>query len=139
MSFVLDASVTMRWFFGDGTPQGLEYAFAVFDILKSRSAVVPVTWSLEIANVILRAETKELTPKAHSQAFIERLEGMDIKTDHATYEYALSDTLNLARKYNLSSYDASYLELAMRLESPLATLDEDLRKAAEKAGVKDVV
>lgn len=47
-----------------------------------------------------------------------------------------SDTLQLARRYTLSAYDASYLELALRLGMPLATLDEDLQKAAKKAGAK---
>ena len=139
MSFVLDTSVTMRWFFGDGTPQSREYAFKLFDILESGSAIVPVTWGLEVANVIARVEIKELMPQVRSDAFIERLRGMDIKVDEATFEHALFDTLHLARKYKLSSYDASYLELAMRLDLPLATLDDNLRKAAKKAGVKDVV
>ena len=64
------------------------------------------------------------------------LEGVDIDVDSATFAQALPDTLQLARRYKLSSYDASYLELALRLGMPLATLDEDLQKAAKKAGVK---
>jgi len=50
--------------------------------------------------------------------------------------HPLSDTLQLARRYKLSAYDASYLELALRKGMPLATLDEDLHKAAKKVGVK---
>ena len=57
----------------------------------------------------------------------------------ATFQQALSDTLQVARRYRLSAYDASYLELAMRTGLPLATLDEDLQKAAKKAGVKRFV
>jgi predicted nucleic acid-binding protein len=64
---------------------------------------------------------------------------VDIDVDPATFAQALSDTLQLARRYKLSSYDASYLELALRLGMPLATLDEDLQKAAKKAGVKRFV
>ena len=75
-------------------------------------------------------------PKADSGAFIEMLVDMNIEVDEATFEHALSDTLQLARTYKLSAYDASYLELALRLGAPLATLDEDLRRAAEKSGVK---
>ena len=59
-----------------------------------------------------------------------------IAVDGATFAHALSDTLQLARRYKLSAYDASYLELALRQGIPLATLDADLLNAAKKAGVK---
>ena len=136
MSFVLDNSVTMRWFFGDGKPQQLAYARKALDAMKQDSALVPATWGLEVANVIARAEAKALVTEARSGAFLEMLEGVDIEVDAATFVHALSDTLQLARRYKLSAYDASYLELALRLGMPLATLDADLRKAAQKAGVK---
>ena len=136
MSFVLDNSVTMRWFFGDGKPQQLAYARKALDAMKQDSALVPVTWGLEVANVIAKAEAKALVTEARSGAFLEMLEGVDIEVDAATFVHALSDTLQLARRYKLSAYDASYLELALRLGIPLATLDEDLQKAAKKAGVK---
>ena len=136
MRFVLDNSVTMRWFFGDGKLQELAYAGKVLDAMKKTSALVPVTWGLEVANVIAKAEAKSLVTEARSGAFLEMLEGVDIEVDPATFAHALSDTLQLARRYKLSAYDASYLELALRLGIPLATLDEDLQKAAKKAGIK---
>jgi predicted nucleic acid-binding protein len=139
MSFVLDNSVTMRWFFGDGKQQELAYAGKVLDAMKNDNAMVPVTWGLEVANVIARAEAKGLVTEARSGAFLEMLEGVDIDVDSATFKQALSETLQLARRYKLSSYDASYLELALRLGIPLATLDDDLQKAAKKAGVKRFV
>ena len=136
MSFVLDNSVTMRWFFGDGKPQQLAYARKALDAMKQDSALVPATWGLEVANVIARAEAKGFVTEARSGAFLEMLEGVDIEVDAATFAHALSDTLQLARRYKLSAYDASYLELALRQGISLATLDEDLQKAAKKAGVK---
>jgi predicted nucleic acid-binding protein len=86
--------------------------------------------------VIARTEAKALVTEARSEAFLEMLVGVDIVADAATFTHALSGTLQLARRYKLSSYDASYLELALRLGMPLATLDQDLLKAAKKAGVK---
>ena len=136
MSFVLDNSVTMRWFFGDGKPQDLAYAGRVLDAMQDVKALVPMTWGLEVANVIAKAEEKALVTEARSGAFLEMLEDVDIEVDTATFAHALSDTLQLARRYQLSAYDASYLELALRTGLPLATLDEDLQKAARKAGVK---
>ena len=139
MSFVLDNSVTMRWFFGDGKPQELVYAGKVLDAMKNARALVPATWGLEVANVIAKAEAKGWVTEARSEAFLEMLEGVDIEMDAATFSHALSHTLQLARRYKLSAYDASYLELALRLGLPLATLDEDLQKAAKRAGVKKFV
>ena len=126
----------MRWFFGDGKPQELAYAGKVLDAMKLGKALVPATWGLEVANVIARAEAKGWVTEARSGEFLEMLEGVDIDVDSATFAQALSDTLQLASRYKLSSYAASYLELAIRLGMPLATLDEDLQKAAKKAGVK---
>jgi predicted nucleic acid-binding protein len=126
----------MRWFFGDGKPQELVYAGKVLDAMQEATAIVPMTWGLEVANVIAKAEEKALVTEARSGAFLEMLEDVDIEVDSATFAHALSDTLQLARRYKLSAYDASYLELALRLGLQLATLDEDLQKAAKKAGVK---
>lgn len=136
MSFVLDNSVTMRWLFGDGKPQELAYAGRVLDAMQDVKALVPMTWGLEAANVIAKAEAKALVTEARSGAFLEMLGEVEIEVDTATFAHALSDTLQLARRYKLSAYDASYLELALRTGLPLASLDEDLQKAAKKAGVK---
>ncbi len=136
MNFVLDNSVTMRWFFGDGRPHELAYAKDVLEAMKQATALVPVTWGLEVSNVIARAEAKELVTEARSEAFLEMLGGVDIAVDAATFSHVFSDTLHLARRYRLSAYDASYLELALREGLSLATLDDDLQKASKRAGVK---
>ncbi|MFA6311614.1 MAG: type II toxin-antitoxin system VapC family toxin [Sterolibacterium sp.] len=124
------------WFFGDGKPQKLVYAGEVLDAIEHTNAHVPVTWALEVANVIAKAEAKALVTEARSGAFLEMLDGVDIEVDSATFAHALPDTLQLARRYKLSIYDASYRELAPRLGTPLATLDEDLQKGTKKAGMK---
>jgi predicted nucleic acid-binding protein len=138
VNFVLDASVAMCWLFLDGKPAERAYALKVLAAMKQAetSALVPATWGLEVSNVIANAEAKGLVREVQSEAFLEMLEAMDIAGDRATFSRALSDTLQIARRYRLSAYDASYLELAMREGLPLATLDEELQKAARKAGVK---
>lgn len=77
-----------------------------------------------------------LLTEARSQAFVVLLGRLNIATDTATAAHALGDTLHLARRYKLSAYDATYLELALRTGLPLATLDTDLKKAAKAAGVQ---
>lgn len=136
MSFVLDNSVAMCWLLADGKPADVAYAEAVLDALREQQALVPSLWALEASNVIARAEAIRLLTEARSQAFIVLLQRLNIATDPATAVHALGDTLHLARRYKLSAYDAAYLELALRTGLPLATLDADLKKAAQAAGVE---
>jgi predicted nucleic acid-binding protein len=138
MRFVLDASVTLSWLLRDTGPRDEAYSLAVLNAQRDPDtvAMVPTTWGLEIANVIARSEIKELVTAAQSGSFISLLEGLSIEVDADTFTHVLSDTLQLSRRYRLSSYDASYLELALRNGASIATLDDDLRRAANKAGVK---
>ena len=138
MRFVLDASVTLTWLLRDANDRDAAYAFAVLKRLREVDAdvAVPVIWSLEIANVIARAEAKDQVTPAQSAAFLEMLRVAAITVDTTTETHALTDTLQLARRYRLSAYDASYLELALRCGAPLATVDAELLRAATKAGVK---
>ena len=96
---------------------------------------MPSLLALETANVVAKIEAKGLVTEADSQRFIALLGRLNIVIDQATAVHALGDTLNLARRYKLSAYDAAYLELALRAGLPLATLDLDLAKAAASAGV----
>jgi predicted nucleic acid-binding protein len=135
VSFVLDASVALLWLAPDTNPVGVEYASATLKTLKESQALVPSLWPLEVGNVISKLEAKNIVTEADSQRFIVLLGQLDIMTDPATAERAFGDTLNLARRYKLSVYDAAYLELALRTGHPLATLDASLGKAAARAGI----
>ena len=133
---VLDNSVTMRWLFGDGSAEDQSYAVHVLDAMESQDveALVPGIWALEMANVISKGESRGLLMQERSKEFLRLLFAMNIAEDPYTYSSALSHTLDLARRYSLSSYDASYLELSLRRGIPLATLDRDLQKAVELSG-----
>ena len=137
MNFVLDASVALSWLLEDAGP-AQDYADAVFDVLKlpTAQAHVPATWGLEIANVIAKSEARGILLENRTQGFLSTLDAAPIVCDSQTHVTVLSETLQLCRRYRLSSYDASYLELALRTALPLSTLDQDLRRAATKAGVK---
>ena len=135
MKFVLDNSVTMRWLLANTKPADSVYASKALDVLTTGQALVPSLWALEASNVIAKAESKGLVTEARSQAFLALLARLNIVDDKATVTHALGETLNLARRYKLSAYDAAYLELAMRSGLPLATLDADLAAAATAAGV----
>jgi predicted nucleic acid-binding protein len=137
MPFVLDNSVAIRWLLGDGSPKTLAYAGHILDLLSGGDeALVPCIWPLEAANVVVKAESKGLITEARGAEFIKLLRNLAITPDVSTYQHALADTLQIAKRYRLSSYDAAYLELALREGLPFATLDEALVKACKKSGVK---
>lgn len=130
----------MRWLFADGSEADLGYAERVLGVLgePGAQALAPAIWPLEIANVIARAEAKELIQESRSTRFLRLLEDLAVNVDADTAARAFDHTLALARRFALSAYDAAYLELALRESVPLATLDASLRRAAEKVGIVDL-
>ncbi len=126
-SFVVDTSVVMSWCFKD---QANPYADSVLKRLTDAVAYVPSIWPLEVVNVLLAAERKKYIGEADSVRFVSLLSQLPITIECESSGRAMKDLLGLARVHNLSSYDASYLDLAMRKGLPLATLDEKLRRAA---------
>ena len=136
MRFVLDNSVVMRWLLNDGSDERLAYGAKVLDLLTQDTgeALVPGIWSLEVANVLVKAQAKGLVSEARATAFVGLLADMTITVDASTATRVLGDTLQLARRFKLSSYDAAYLELALREGLSLATLDADLQSAMMQVG-----
>jgi predicted nucleic acid-binding protein len=130
----------MRWALNDNTkPEVMAYAASVLQLLANGdTAHVPNLWALEASNVLSRTRKKSQISDADMQQFLALLKQLDIQVDALTHDHALGDTLRLAMTYDLSSYDAAYLELAMRLGLPLATVDDLLGEALPKAGVKAV-
>lgn len=135
MRFVLDNSITMRWLLNDRDAETMDYAKRVLELMvEGASAVVPNLWALEAANVTAKALRKGHISQAEASQFLALIGELDIEPDGRTHERALGETLNLANQYGLSSYDASYLELALRSGLQVATVDKDLGNAVTKAG-----
>ena len=134
--FVLDNSVAMRWLLASEKAADQNYAEAVLKTLADADARVPNLWYLEAANVLLAAEKNGNIDAGTAEAFIAHLDSLPLQVDSLTAQQAFNRTLALARAYKLSTYDAAYLELALREGLPLATLDKDLIKAAKKANVQ---
>lgn len=130
--FVLDASMTLSWAFeSESTP----FTVAVLKSLETVHAVAPALWAFEVASVLSTAERRGRMNATSQAAFLERLRWLPITIEHRPAVWLAQQILPLARTYQLSAYDAAYLELAVREDLPLATLDDDLRRAATDAGV----
>lgn len=124
--------MTLSWAFeGESTP----FTVAVLKSLETVHAVVPALWPFEVANVLRTAERRGRMDAAAQAAFLERLRLLPIAIEHRPAAWLAQQILPLARTHKLSAYDAAYLELAIREGLPLATLDEDLRRAACAAGI----
>lgn len=132
MSLVLDGSAVLAWCFRDETTQGID---ALMTRVADRGAVVPAIWRLEVANGLQTGVRRGRITVADRDGTLADLADLDIRTDPETDRYAWTTTRRLADRFGLTSYDASYLELAQRLGLPLASLDKALRAAAAGAGV----
>ncbi len=130
--FVIDNSVVMAWCFQDQTSK---YTEAVLNRLELSEAYAPAIWPLEVGNVLLVAERKNLMSKADVIRFLSLVQGLPIVVEQESPDRMLTEILSLAREHRLSTYDASYLDLAMRLGLPLATQDKALTLAAKKCRV----
>ena len=130
--FVVDNSVVMSWCFRDETNR---YADTVLDRLTQAVAIVPSIWPLEVVNVLLVAERQTRLSESDSVRFITLLSQLPIVVEHERSERMMKELLALARTHKLSSYDASYLDLAMRTGVPMATLDETLIQASRRIKV----
>ena len=130
-AFIIDCSITMAWCFADeATPA----ASKIQDRLEE-AVLVPAHWRLEVSTVIAMAEKRKRITAAKSSEFLALLGPLDIEVDHEGSERTFAHVLPLAREHGLTTYDAAYLELALRQRLPLATLDNDLRGAARKLDV----
>ena len=129
---VIDCSVTMAWCFED---EGSLFADKVLDHIADTEAWVPSLWAFEVANVLLVAERRGRLTTADSTRFVTLLSDLPILIDDRTHERALDSVLSIGREQGLSAYDATYLELAMRLGGEMATGDEKLRAACRKTGI----
>jgi predicted nucleic acid-binding protein len=132
MSLVLDGSVTLAWCMEDERTPAL---IRLLRQVTEQGAMVPAIWRFELANGLRTGVKRGRIGASERDGHLADFAGMNIVTDSETDRYAWTTTQRLAERFDLTPYDASYLELAQRLSLPLATLDKALRAAAIGAGV----
>lgn len=129
---VVDSSVTLTWCFED---EQTAASLALLEQVVEHGAVAPTVWPLEVLNALVMAERRKRVDAAQRQRLTGFLRDLPIALDAETAAQAWSATVQLAERHRLTVYDAAYLELAQRRGLPLASLDNELRAAAEAAGV----
>lgn len=131
MTFVLDCSVAMNWCFID---EGSNYADKVLESFDENVAMVPYLWHLEVVNVLLMAEKKKRINELQQISFLNLLKQLPIDTSFTQDE--MNSSRLFCKEFGLTAYDGCYLMLALANNLPLATLDNNLRKATLAAGGK---
>lgn len=131
--FVLDCSVALAWCFLDKQD---DYAVKVLRSLRHAQAVVPAIFPLEVANGLRMGERRTRSTEADTTKWLTSLGSLPIEVDTRQPAEIYSAVSPLSRLHGLTSYDASYLELAVRRGIPFATLESKLRAVAKTLGVK---
>jgi predicted nucleic acid-binding protein len=130
---VLDASVTLAWCFVD---EQSTYSLTVLERLQTGDhAVVPAFWSVEVLNTLLVGEKRRRITAEQTQMFLRDLRALAPVIDYASLDSVIGIVQTISRDHRLTPYDALYVELALRLGYPLATLDQAQRDAARSLGV----
>ena len=133
-SLVVDASVGAAWFLPDEATAFTEAALAA---TATGEVWVPALWLLEIGNMLLNAQRRKRITAVKREELAQAASALRLRIDREPVSIAAIDLL--AARHQLSSYDAAYLELALRRKIPLATLDAALLKAMPKEGVAAAV
>jgi predicted nucleic acid-binding protein len=129
-ALVIDSSAALSWCFEDEASPGSD---ALFEQVRDHGAVVPGLWHLEVANLLLQAEKRGRITAADVAMRLELIAELPITTDGETIARAWREILALARAEGLTTYDATYLELAIRGLPPV-TKDAALIAAAGRRG-----
>jgi predicted nucleic acid-binding protein len=128
IAFVLDASVAVNYVLLD---QPIEVTRRVFSALKTGSCLVPPNFELELIQVLTSAERHGRISAQTADTFF-----MEMKTFSFVIEMPRRDSvISLCRQFGISAYDAAYLALAREQSVPLATYDQRLRDACQRASV----
>ena len=130
---VLDCSLAMAWVFPD---EATETTDRLLDALTDGQAFVPALWPMEVANVLLVATRRGRIAETDWPRIRRNLDALPIRIDPASTSHIWDRVIGVAHAHHLSVYDAMYLELALRMQLPLATLDTALAAAGHASGLE---
>jgi predicted nucleic acid-binding protein len=136
MKLVLDASMALSWIFERADKKEATCSEEALAVLPHAEIYVPALWHTEITNALLVGERRKLITEAQAIDYLHKISHLPIVTDEILIANRREIIMALARKYGLTTYDATYLDLALRHEAILATFDLPLANAMTRAGGK---
>lgn len=129
MTFVLDASTTLAFVFPDERDAA---AIAAAELVRQGAAIAPVLWAWEIENAIVSAVCSQRLDRGRAASILETVARLPVRL-HESPPFGAE--VALAQQYDLSVYDALYLDLALRRNASLLTRDRRLAAAAQALGI----
>jgi len=130
MAFVVDCSVSLAWFLED---ERNAFTDSILRATLTADHWVPAVWPLEFANGLLMAQRRKRIDRAARLDALQRVLLPGLHVDTAPMD--MQAVSELAERHDLTTYDAAYVELAVRLGLGLVTLDRMLAQAAAAEGV----
>lgn len=135
--FVADASVGVSWAALSQSSEAGEHLLA--EVASGAPLVVPVLWMFEVANALLILLRRRRIDSDQFTRGRDALSHLMPVLDEEDPRLALKDISDLAERYSLTIYDATYLELAIRRRLSLASFDSALNRAARLCSVKTLL
>lgn len=128
---IVDSSVATAWC---STSQATPLSEAALEAATRFGMLVPAHFQLEVANALRQLERRNRIATAEVDAFLAALTQLSVEVDAAAQAQTFALIVPIARRFDLTTYDAAYLELALRTGLSLATRDAALAAAARQAG-----
>ena len=132
MIWVIDCSIASALFLPDEDSSNAVRFFS--SLGKKDILTVPVLWWYEFSNVLNVTIRRKRLSHIDAHKTISLFQAMSIETDFIDADN-VQNLLELSLLYKLSAYDTAYLELALRKDARLASLDKQLLDAAVQAGI----
>ncbi len=129
---VVDASLTMAWLLLGEVTEDIKRSY----VLAARVGIlVPAIWRFEVINALNAAMRRKRLSAQDRDDCLADLRLLEINVDAESQSRVWAETAALMDRHRLTTYEAAYLELAIRSGSALGSMDEDLRNAAKQEGV----
>src|SRR5688500_9642194 len=133
MPFVLDSSVALAVALPD---ERSKTAQRIAEKWAEEQAIIPTLWHWEVANGLWAAHRRKRIAADDIPQLLQDLRVFPTESDGIPAFETVTNAAKTAVLHGLTVYDAAYLDLAIRRRLPLATLDDDLKRAAKKARVR---
>ncbi len=129
---IADVSIVLAWLYEESqTSQALD----VLPLIETNGLLVPALWWTELENGLVIGERRARNTTDQSAAFLEIVRSLPIRTDDMPPHQTCDRILAIARQHQLTAYDATYVELAVRESAALATFDTAIRRCAPQLGL----
>ena len=134
MAITIDASAVAAWLLPDESSAAADdlYARALHG---NEPFQAPALFAWETGNLLNMARRRGRITVAQAHSALRLLARAKVALEIVPELARVEATIELARRNELTVYDASYLEQALRTGAQLATKDMQLRRCALKAGV----